>query len=112
MTSQEVRQQLNADEKQITDEYSNLRSAAVSMGRSATQAASTHTSTSTWLPLISLASVGLFFCLASHVVIGIGFIIAGIIFASCTHESALKVQKDVENSAEILYRKIDDKSKI
>lgn len=111
MTSQEARQQLDACESQITGTYSNLRDAARSMGSSATQAASSKTTTSTLLPLI-ISLFGLISCFASHPVWGVILIIVGIVIAYNTHQSAASVQKSVETQVLYLNSTLDSYSRI
>lgn len=107
MTSQEARQQLNDCESRITSTYSNLLYAARSVGSSATQAASSKTTTSTLLPLL----ISLFGLLLIDSV-GIIFIIAGIVIAYNAHKSAAYVQKNVETQVRYLNSELDRYSKI
>ncbi len=111
MTSQEARQQVEACECQITDAYSNLRDAVRSVGSSATQAASSKTTTSTLMPLI-ISLFGLILCFASHPVWGILLIILGIVIAYNMYQSAASVLNMVENRQKNLNSILDDNSKI
>lgn len=111
MTSQEARQQVDTCERQITGTFSNLKGAARSMGSSAVQAQSSNTTTKTMLPLI-ISLIGLFLCIASHPVLGVLAIIAGIFFAYDAHDSAASVQKKVEEQVGYLNNTLDSNSKI
>lgn len=111
MTSQEARQQLNACENQITSTYSNLCDSARSMGASTSQAASSKTITSTFLPLI-ISLIGLILMFASQSFLGIVLIIVGIVSAYNSHQSAASVQKRVEQQVEYLNNTLDSNSKI
>ena len=108
MTSQEARQQVDSCERQITGTYSTLLDAAKSMGSSAAQAASSKTTKSTFLPLI-ISLVGLLFC-SSSTVFGILLIIAGIVIAYNTRQSAASVQKKVEQQVQYLNNALNSNS--
>ena len=101
MTSQEARQKVDSCEQQITSTYSNLLNAAKSMGSSASQAASSKTTKSTFLPLI-ISLIGLIFSFSHIPVFGIILIIAGIVVAYNKRQSAASVQKKVEQQVQYL----------
>lgn len=107
MTSQEVRQQLNACESQITGTYSNLCDAARNMGSSVVQVASSKATKKILLPLIvSLLGLILFFAG------GIILIIVGIVIAYNTNQSATLMKKNIETQVGYLNNTLDSNLKI
>ena len=111
MTSQEAWQQISECEKKIKDNYSNLCNAANSMGTNVHDAALATTEKSTLLPLI-ISLAGLVLCFASHPFWGVILIIAGIVCAYYTHDSAASTQKAVDAQVEALRRVLNENSKI
>ena len=110
MTLQEARQQLDVCEQQITGEYSKLLDAARNMGSRAVQAASKKTR-GTFLTLL-FSLYGLILIFASHPILGILLIIAGVVIVYNTHRSAASLQKKIETQVEYLNRTLDSNSKI
>lgn len=103
MTSREARQEIDACERKITDEYSQLIDSARRMGYDTVQQASSDTNKKTYIPLIILSVIGLITWVSG----GLLFIIIGIVVAYNKHNSAFSIQKNIENQQQTLNSTLD-----
>ena len=110
MTSNEAQLKIDECERQIVSAHSGLKENARSMGVAAAAAAAQKTTRSTLAPLL-LCLVGLILFGKSWL-LGAALIVGGAYIAYKMHESAQKIQNDVESRQKSLNSTIDNNSNI
>lgn len=111
MTSQEARKKVNDCETQIRRTHNSLSDAARSMGSSAFQEANYRTEINTFSPLI-VSLLGIILCFVKHPIWGVLLIIAGIVIAYNTHQSAASIQRNIKAHQELLNSELNRNSDI
>lgn len=113
MTIQEARKQINDAESKVTNAFSDMRSSAFSMTRSAESEAHTNTITKTLVPLIACL-IGFFCCVAGSWGWGIGIIliIVGAALSYILHGEAAVGENKISNLTKNLSNQLEKYPKI